>query len=338
LLGGLLRRVKDASERSDRPVQMSVRSDSERIRALADRLESESAPGYAMFASSADGVFLLQALSSEVPGSAHLGHRPYLRPLRAIPRQLRAAVLVADRASARSFAVAGGMVSELGDPIEIDVAKRDYGGFSGYDEVAARSRATENALRMWKEAGTRLLTAHEERPFDYTVVGAQEQLVDEICGTLHDYLARLPRVSFPAAPGAITPVLLRAETAEFDAEIRRDRQSALAGRVCDTAWSGGLAVLGLANTLKAVNAHAAETFVVAGDFARPGVACLQCGHLDRSGEECPVCGAALVAVDDVVAEAMEAVVSAGGRVSQIEVPSPLDLDGIGALTRFPVPG
>jgi peptide subunit release factor 1 (eRF1) len=317
---------------------MSVRSDTERIRGLADRFESESAPGYAVFASSADKVFVVEALAHEVPDRVHLGHRPYLRPLRAAPRQLRAAVLVADRSSARTFAVAGGMPQELGEPIEVEPAKRDYGGFSGYDEPSARQRAAENSVRMWKDAGARLLAAHEARPFDYIVIGAQDELVDEISGTLHAYLARLPRVSFPAVPGVVTPVMLRAETAEFDSQIRRDRQSALAGRVCDTAWSGGLAVLGLSTTLKAVNAHAAETLVVAGDFARPGVACLQCGHLDRSGEECPVCGSGLVGVDDVVADAMEAVVSTGGRVNQIEVPSPLDLLGAGALTRFPVPG
>ena len=41
-------------------------------------------------------------------------------------------------------------------------------------------------------------------------------------------------------------------------------------------------------------------------------------------------------VEDLVAAVMDATVSAGGRVFQIGVASPLDVSGIGALTRFPV--
>jgi hypothetical protein len=33
---------------------------------------------------------------------------------------------------------------------------------------------------------------------------------------------------------------------------------------------------------------------------------------------------------------MESVIAAGGSVHQIEVASPLDTEGVGALTRFPV--
>ena len=39
-------------------------------------------------------------------------------------------------------------------------------------------------------------------------------------------------------------------------------------------------------------------------------------------------------VDDVVAAAMEATVSAGGDTQQLVVSSPLDPHGVGALTRF----
>jgi hypothetical protein len=41
-------------------------------------------------------------------------------------------------------------------------------------------------------------------------------------------------------------------------------------------------------------------------------------------------------VEDVVAAAMDATVGSGGTVHQIEVASPLDVDGVGVLTRFRV--
>jgi peptide chain release factor subunit 1 len=336
LLSDLLRPIREQAATRDRTVEMSVRADVERIRDLAESFETGSAPAYAVFASDADGIFQVEALTHEVPDVALLGHRPYLRPLRTRPRDLRAGFLVADRLQARVFVVCGSVVTELGDPIEAEPVKRDYGGFEGNAEHTARQRADENAARLWKDAGQRLFEAHQERPLDFVAIGAPAELADGIARALHPYLAQLPRVDFPAVPGSVTETALRSEAASSADEVRRNRQAALAGRVCDTAWSGGMAVLGLSRCLAASNAQAIETLVIAGDLVRPGVLCGSCGFLARSGEECPVCGDGLIETEDVVADLIEAVVAAGGSVHQIEVASPLDNEGVGALTRFPV--
>lgn len=336
LLGDLLRPVREVASGSSRPVDMSVRADAERIRDLADRFESEGAPAYVVFASHADGLWVVDSLAHEVGNGAHLGHRPFLRPLRAMPRALRGGFLVADRMTARTFVVSGGMVEELGRALQAEPVKRDYGGFEGYDEHTARQRADDNAGRLWRDAGLSLLEAHQERTLDYVALGGQLDVLDGIGRSLHPYLATLPRVTFPAVPAAVGAPALRSEAANFDLEVRQNRQTALAGRVCDTAWSGGMAVLGLGPSLAASNAQAVETLVVAGAFSRQGVSCGSCGYLGRTGGECPVCASPLSAVDDVVAELMESVIGAGGSVHQIEVASPLDTEGVGALTRFPV--
>lgn len=338
LLSDLLRPVREAAADQDRAVQKSVRADAERIRSHADQLEADGAPAYVFFASDMDGVFSLEALSHPVPNVSRLGPRPYLRPLRAAPRPLRAGVIVADRAKARVFVASGDLIEEVTEPLGADLGKTNYGGFAGYREHGARSRAEEASARMWREAGGVILERHLDRPFDYLAVGGHEETIEEVARLLHPYLARLYRTTFVANPHLLTLSGLRAELADQAAEVRRYRQEALAGRVCDIAWSDGLAVLGLAPTLTAANAQAVDTLVVAGSFARSGVLCDVCGFLARSGEDCPVCRAATFPVEDVVAAAMESVIAAGGRVRQIEVPSPLDLAGVGALTRFAVPG
>lgn len=336
LLTDLLRPIREAAATRSRTVEMSVRADADRIRRLADTFESGSAPAYAVFASDADGVFIVEALTHEVADVARLGHRPYLRPLRTRPRDLRAGFIVADRLTARTFVVSGGVVTEIGETLQAEPVKRDYGGFEGNAETAARQRADENAAKLWKEAGQRLLESHQDRPLDYLALGAQSELLEGIARSLHPYLAQLPRVTFPAVPASVTETALRAEASSFDVEVRRNRQAALAGRVCDTAWSGGMAVLGLGPALAAANAQAIDSLVIAGSVVRPGVSCQSCGYLARTGDRCPVCGSDLAPTDDVVADLIEAVVAAGGTVQQIEVASPLDNDGVGALTRFPV--
>jgi peptide chain release factor subunit 1 len=337
LLTDLMKPVREAAETRERAVQKSVRADGDRIHGLADQLENDGAPGYVIFASELDDVLLLESLAHSVPSVSSLGPRPYLRPLRAAPRSLRAALLVADRALARVFTASGDLVEEAGQPFTADLGKSNYGGFSGYAEHGVRSRADENSTRMWREAGGLLLERHLKRPFDYLAIGGHDETVDEIARTLHPYLDRLHRSSFTANPHTLSLPTIRAELADQADHVRRERHAALAGRVCDTAWSDGLAVLGLSSSLMACNSQAVDSLVVAGEFTRPGAICNSCGYLARTGETCPVCGSVMFEVEDVVAAAMEATIGAGGRVQQVVVASPLDAHGVGALTRFPLP-
>lgn len=338
LLSELVKPIRERSEALDRRVQKSVRADTERIHDLADQLEIDSAPGYAIFASEIDDTFLLEPLGHAAPNVSTIGPRPYMRPLRATPRPLRSGIVVADNAHARTFVAVEGIVDELRAPIDAEIGSKSWGGFSGYEEHNVRSRMEELTTRAWREAGDRLLQRHMGRPFDYLAIGSHEETVEEIARNLHPYLARLPRQTFTAGPQTVTVPGLRSEVGDMDKRVRRARQSALAGRVCDTAWSGGNAVLGLQDVVKAANAQAIDTLVVAGPFTKPGAICDSCGHLTRNGDTCPVCGATMFPVDDIVGAVMDATVAAGGNVTQITVASPIDSEGVGALTRFPVPG
>ena len=335
LLTDLLKTVRESAEIKDRAIQKSVKAGVDRIHGLAEQLESDGAPAYAIFASDMDKLFVLEALAHPVPNVASLGPRPYLRPLRAAPRSLRAAVIVADRALARVFVASGDLLEEVSEPLTADIGKSNYGGFSGYEEHGVRARADEVSNRIWRDAGALLLEKHLGRPFDYLAIGGLDETVDEIGRTLHPYLERLYRTTFLANPHTLSNPALRAELADLANLVTRERHTALAGRVCDTAWSNGLAVLGLAQVLAACNAHAVESLVVAGEFTRPGVICNVCGFLARTGDECQLCGEDMFEVEDVVAAAMESTVASGGRVQQIVVASPLDTHGVGAMTRFP---
>jgi peptide subunit release factor 1 (eRF1) len=250
---------------------------------------------------------------------------------------LRSGVLVVDHAGARVFTAWDGIVEEVGPTLSVEIGKSNYGGYSGYEEHGVRSHAGEATARMWKEAGRRLLVVHTERPLDYLALGGQEEVMEELVRNLHPYLTDLPRTRFPASPTTVTPRTLRFDVRALDAEMLRQRHSALAGRVCDVAWSGGHAVLGLAHTLEAANAQAIDTLVVAGDFATSGAICAVCSRLARSEGSCDVCGSHMFGIEDVVAASMEVTIASGGKVQQVEVPSPLDNEGIGALTRFPLP-
>lgn len=336
LLSDLVKPIRERAAGYERTVQKSVRNDTDLIHDLAEELELDSAPAYAIFASGLDDIFVMEPLGHHVPDVSTIGPRPYMRPLRATPRSLRSGIIVADNTLARTFTAGEGHVDEVQSRIDADVGKRSWGGFAGYEEHSVRARAEEITTKLWREAGERLVERHLEKPFDYVAIGGHEAVVEEIAKTLHPYLARLPRQTFNVNPQNFGLPALRTEVVAMDAEIRQSRQTALAGRVCDTAWSGGMALLGLQEAIDAANTQAIDTLVVAGPFSRPGVICDACGFLARDGDTCPVCGSRLFPVDDVVGALMESAVAAGGVVSQISVASPLDSHGVGALIRFPV--
>jgi len=337
LLSDLLKPVRAEAERLGGRVRKSVRTDADRIHDLAEQLEGDVAPAYAIFASDTDDVFLLEPLTHSVPNASSLGPRPYLRPLRAAPRPLRVGVIVGDRVTTRVFVGSDGLIEEL-VALDAQIGKPNYGGFGGYDEHNVRAHAEEETTRMWKEAGTKLLERHLNRTLDFLAVGGHEGTVEDIGRTLHPYLDRLERASFAANPQTLTPAALRSQVADLGGEVRRRRQAALAEQLCGTALGGGLAVLGLTGALLACNAQAVDTLVVAGAFTRAGFICNQCGFLARSGEICPVCSTPMFPVEDIVAAAMDATVASGGGVHQIEVASQLDVEGVGAMVRFPIAG
>ena len=132
LLSDLVRPIRELSEGLTRTVQKSVRSDADRIHRLAGRLEIEAAPAYAIFASDLDDIFLLEPLSHSTNNVSTLGPRPYMRPLRAAPRGLRAGIIVADRSEARTYESFAGLTREVGRSEERRVGKECRSRWSPY--------------------------------------------------------------------------------------------------------------------------------------------------------------------------------------------------------------
>lgn len=323
---------------SDFRLLKSLKADTARIVDMVGDIDSSNAPAVAIFASSDDGIFEFLPLTHPVADTATLGPRPYLRPLRSQPRPMRVGVLVADSTRARTYLSSGGTLAELGEELIADRGKENYGGFSGYEEHRNRQRAEEASKEMWRQAGRRLLEAHQDQPLEMMALVGRDEDFDSIAAELHPYLRELPQARLRVDISTVTPTDLARFIDEQTEELRTRRAEELIERVLAEAAREGEAVTGLKDVLEAVNAHAVDHLVVAGPFAKPGVICDDCGWLGRSEEQCPVCEADTFQISDVVAAAMDATVEAGGKVDVVTVASPLDADGVGALLRFRLGG
>ena len=334
VLMDLLKPLRSAER--ERSAEKSVKLDCERILEAAKRIDAETAPAVAIFASHADGIFEYLSLTDSVEDVAVVGPRPLLRPLRAHPRPMRVGVVIADGSKARTYIANGSSFHELGDELVTDPGKDNYGGFAGLEEQRIRSRAEELSAKLWRQAGRRLLDAHQDQPLGLVIVGGHDEAFEEIASQMHAYLQALPQGRIVVDPHTLTRAELVEMVSEEVDKARAQAERELLDRLLDEVESDGAAVAGLGSVIDACNAHAVDEIVVAGNYAKSGVLCDECSWLGRIGTECPVCGSNLVEIDDVVAAAMEATVDTGGKVSIVSLASRLDAVGVGAFTRFPL--
>lgn len=335
-LSDLLKPLRAAADGMDRAGAKSLRADCDRIHDLAPRLDADPAPAAAVFASAEDGIFEYLPLTVPVWDHASVGHRPYLRPLRAVPPPLHSAVAVVERQRVRLYRARDGEVEQLAE-LGADLGKPNYGGFHGYEERSARSHAEAETTHLLRRAAAALAEEHQRRPFDLLAIGGHEETAGDLVPHLHPYLRSLEIATFVVDPGSLTLSAVREKASELAEEVRRHREVAQVEAVATALASGERAVAGSLPVVEAVNARAVDLLVVAGTFTKPGWACASCRWLSRTEDTCAMCGERMSDTEDVLAAAAEQVLDSGGRFLQTTVASPLDAPGVAATLRFPLP-
>ncbi len=194
------------------------------------------------------------------------------------------------------------------------------------EELAERNlrEAAEFAARFFAENNVRRV-----------LIGGTEENV-----TLFRY--QLPKAwqslvvgSFPMSMTAShTEVLERAMQIGEEAERRQENK--WVDSLITAAAKGKNAVLGLEDTLKALNEGRIQTlFILEGD-RQPGYQCAQCAHLTSiEVPSCPYCGGDVKSIPDAVELAVRQVMQSGGEVEVLRQNEALANKGrIGALLRY----
>lgn len=289
--------------------------------------------GLALYSCSGAGLSQQVTLSQPIRDRVTVGPSPYLLPLEA---QLELAetfcTALVDREKARVLISSLGEIEEISHLLDEVPGRHDQGGWA---QARLQRHVEDHVQRHLKHVAGVLLQVQQRRGFDHLVLAGAEETLGELEKELHDYVRRriLARVSMPVTAPA-EQVLGRALALERELEQRRERQ--VVERVISEASAGtGRAVLGLDQTLAALEASRVEVLVVSNDLRASGVRCPSCGHLARSGHRCELCRSATVPVPDMAEEAMESALRQRCRVEALADPGGLQAGGgIGALLRF----
>jgi peptide chain release factor subunit 1 len=289
-------------------------------------------PGYALFA--CYGADLWAELPAPVPFEDEftVADCPTLRQLARLDEDYTNAlvVLVDSRAARICEVVLGGFLSETAFASEFP-GRHKQGGWA---QMRYQRHVKEHMDRHHKEVVAYLTAYLTGHPQTQIILSGQEAIVtnfrhflpppvqEQILDTVHLDIRASPRRIVEAAQ----EVLQRHEREEEQASVQL---------LLNRAGHGGLAVVGMQETLAAANTDRVHTLIMHGDMQRCGWRCLDCGQLGEvMPQQCPVCRGKVTAAD--LGEAMvHSVLRSDGFVELIAPEEPLAAyEGVGALLRY----
>lgn len=290
--------------------------------------------GLALFSCVADDLWEVVPLPVPVKGQLVVNRSPVVGQLEMLVQELvPLGVLLVDRQRARLFVYHFGQLEERAE--RFDELLRDYDrrDDAGRGHEREQQHADELATQHLRRAADVAFELYQEDGFGRLAVGGADDVAAAVESMLHPYLqerlvGRIP-VTVTASEAEIRDAAL-----ELEHRAERRKEQDTVDRLRDAAGAGARGVTGLAATLAALNERRVHVLLVSDGYEEVGWRCPSCGLLAATGPQCPVDGAAMDHLDDVVAAAVEAGLLQG-RVEMCVENADLDVLGrIGALLRY----
>lgn len=319
----------------------SIRQDMDNItRYIGKEFDRNGWRGLAIFGSAARQFWQVYPLALPVEDSLRIATHPYVRPLANLQEDYsRYGVVLVDREKARLFVVDLDGISER-ERVFDDVPKRvRAGSWYGLSDKRIERHIDEKLHRHLKHVFAVLEGIVASDGLDRLIVYGTQEVIPEWKRTLPRTLAeRVVRTANHVNIEAPAETV-REWAQETLTQAERQQEEALIQQVQDRASPGGLAVIGLEETLRALYYEAAYQLVVNRDLAAVGFACTRCGRRFAVAGGCPECCAQEVrTVEDMIEEAVEEAFRQGAEVEFVSgLPEWTEAGGIGVLLRFPLP-
>jgi hypothetical protein len=278
------------------------------------------------------------AFSFAVPVTdfAFVSFRPYVRQLaHMLDVYERCGVVHVDQEGARLYLFNMGILEDAEGYIGAEVKLHRSGGgewganprIQRHETGQARQNlqeAAELAEEFYRHSGTRRL-----------ILAGTDKNVAHFKDLLSNRLRSLIIGQISADANA-TPNDLRDRALELAAREEARESIAIADRVISTAWQGGNAVLGLEETLTAVQQGRASHVVTLNNYTQPAYRFVDSGHiLLELDEEADLQSGRVQSLPDAVESCLRRALVQNIGVTVIEVHDGLEKAGrIGALTRY----
>jgi peptide chain release factor subunit 1 len=294
--------------------------------------------GIVLFCDAIDDFFWHQAVGFDVVDQIRWGRELFLQPLAAAMDELESCgIVLLDRTKLRLF------VLSLGHIEEVAMEKRDgkrvrhikTSGFNNADSSSHIQRKADNQIRANVREWVRELEQFvKARRLHRLILAGTAEIIAELRKMLPARLGSfvIGQLNLPIKATA-RQIASAAKTVE--ATYERGTELEKVQRIITSAATNGKAVKGLAAALKAVNSKRVWELIYSAGYQAPGYECWNCSALfPKRATRCSLCGARLVAVDDVVERAVEHALRNQAKIEVVNAEGATALKSAGGIGAF----
>jgi peptide chain release factor subunit 1 len=322
----------ESAEGLDHDEREALKADVDRVRdALnASDIAQNGTRAVAVYACGPAELLEVVSLRRPVNSAVVLDRSPYVEPLVADAATERWCVLLANRRNARFFVGDGSGLEET-DRVEDDVhSQHDQGGWSQSRYQRGVEKEKDDHLVHVADVA---FDNYQQQGFDRLLIGAPDELVNDLKGKLHPYLQKLivAHLHLDVENTAVEDVRTAAAAAIEDWSRQCEREAL--DRLTEGVGRGGRGAAGLAAVLEALNEQRVEILLVGDGVRSEGgrdqvTGMLYAGDHGPSGQELERC-------ENIVEPAIEKAIEQSAKVIKVRHHDDLGpLGGIGAVLRY----
>lgn len=304
---------KDIEDALSHEARESIRTDLAKLRDyISDGFDRANTNGLVVFSCSALDFWHIIQLPTSVRSRVEFAQHPYVAPIATfLSHSKPTAILVTDKQNARVFTMSGGDVREWAD-IQDWVPQRSSQG--GWSQKRYQRRSDTFAKHHIDHAADLTFKLLQRHPFDWLVLGTQDQYRTEVMDSLHPYLKdRVIGVIGVRIDESPADIVDRAHELTEQAEGRRIDD--LVKQIVEFAGAGGRGTIGLKTSLQAINEQKVNVLLVQEGYSHLGAKCTKCGFLMMERKaKCDACNETPQPVDNIVDDAIQQCLVLGAAV------------------------
>ncbi len=324
--------LRQVVQPEDKRRQVQLKEDADRVLQFLDNYR-DTKRGLVIFSDAGGDFFRVRELAVNVHNILSWRDKPYVRPLlELIDEHERYGVVLTDREHARLFSI---FLGELEEHQEV-FARADvtHVKTSGTDHMRSQMniqrKADLHARRHLKEVAQSMLRLAAKHEFDRLILAGTVEATSELEGLLAKALRVRVVRKIALAIEANTALVLE-ETLKIEQEVERRRESDLVEQLITAAHKKQNAVVGLEDTLLALQEWRVWQLVYCEGLNLRGSQCANCEALTASNELCPYCSHAVRPMNDLIQLAAERVFDLEGKVEQVRGPAAARLKEVGSI-------
>lgn len=323
VLRELLDRVSDRVRETDR----------QRVERFFDFEYDWQSKGVVIFSHQESGFWRAYPLSVPLTNGVFAFGRPYIKPLADLLEEYgRYGVVLVDREGARIFLVHMGVIQEQEEIMGQDLRRHKQGGWAAQRYQRRVDKQAEQNLKLVARATSAFC---EGGQCNRLIIGGSDETVAQFVEMLPKAVRKKVVATISIDVTASPAQVLEASSEVIQEEQRRYENEQVEAMVTAAA-SGGAGVMGLADTLGALQEGRVHRLIVAQGYEHEAYLCGNCGYVvAQEMKSCPLCRGKIKKMDNAVDYIVQKVVESGGEVMVVrDSPALANAGHIGALLRY----